>query len=234
MQNSRPWACARLVVLAIFALHASAAETPAQPAATQAAKPGKYEKEIAAFEAADKVQAPAQGGLLFTGASSIRMWSSLQQDFPGKTILNRGFGGSEIADSTRDFDRFILPCHPKTIYFRAGGNDLAHGKSVEQVFADFKDLAAAVEAKLPGCDLVYVSLSPSPARWSQADKEKALNTLIADFVKGKPHLRSIDTYDMVLGPDGKPRVELFIADQLHFNAAGYKLLAEKVRPDVER
>ena len=31
-------------------------------------------------------------------------------------------------------------------------------------------------------------------------------------------------------PDGQAREELFIADKLHFNEAGYKLLAERVRP----
>ncbi len=35
---------------------------------------------------------------------------------------------------------------------------------------------------------------------------------------------------MVLGADGKPRPELFVADKLHFSDAGYKLLAERVRP----
>ena len=37
---------------------------------------------------------------------------------------------------------------------------------------------------------------------------------------------------MVLGPDGQPRPELFVADQLHFSAAGYDLLAGKIRPDL--
>ena len=31
-----------------------------------------------------------------------------------------------------------------------------------------------------------------------------------------------------------PRSELFLKDQLHFNADGYKLLAERVRLDLER
>ena len=35
---------------------------------------------------------------------------------------------------------------------------------------------------------------------------------------------------MVLGADGQPRAELFVADKLHFNAEGYKLLAAQVRP----
>jgi len=77
---------------------------------------------------------------------------------------------------------------------------------------------------------VFISLSPSIARWKQADKEKAVNTMIEEYVRKTPRLKYIETYPMPLGPDGQPRPELFVADKLHFNAAGYKLLAEIVRP----
>jgi lysophospholipase L1-like esterase len=40
----------------------------------------------------------------------------------------------------------------------------------------------------------------------------------------------VDAYDVSLTSDGQGRPELFIADKLHFNAHGYKLLAERVRP----
>jgi len=63
---------------------------------------------------------------------------------------------------------------------------------------------------------------------------KELNAKVDAFIQGKPHLRYVETYDMVLGPDGQPRPELFIKDRLRFNAEGYKLLAERVRADVER
>ena len=43
-------------------------------------------------------------------------------------------------------------------------------------------------------------------------------------------LQYIETYSLPLGADGQPRPELFVADKLHLNAAGYKLLAERVRP----
>ena len=43
-------------------------------------------------------------------------------------------------------------------------------------------------------------------------------------------MKYIETYDLPLGADGLPRPELFVTDQLHFNAAGYKLLTERVRP----
>jgi lysophospholipase L1-like esterase len=56
--------------------------------------------------------------------------------------------------------------------------------------------------------------------------------LVSSYTKKHSYLTFIDTYDIVLGADGKPREELFVPDKLHFNDAGYRLLAEKVRPQV--
>ena len=66
----------------------------------------------------------------------------------------------------------------------------------------------------------------------QADKEKQLNNLVKEYTAGKPHVKYIETYDMVLGADGQPRPELFVEDKLHFNAEGNRLLAERVRPHL--
>ncbi len=192
----------------------------------------KWENEIAAFERADGLKPPPQAAVLFIGSSTIRRWSSLAQDFAPVAVINRGFGGSEIVDATHFAPRIIFPYAPRSIYLRSGGNDLWNGREVEAVFADFKDFVATVHAKLPNTDIIFISLSPSPDRWKQKDRELAVNKRVADFIHGKPHLRFIDTYDLPLGPDAQPRPELFVADKLHFNAEGYKLLAGKVRPDV--
>ena len=45
-----------------------------------------------------------------------------------------------------------------------------------------------------------------------------------------PRVSFVDAYDISLTTDGRGRPELFVADKLHFNAHGYKLLAEAVRP----
>lgn len=191
---------------------------------------GKWEKEIAAFEQSAQTNPPPKQAVLFIGSSTIRMWKTLAQDFPGQRVINRDFGGSEIADATHFAARIVFPYQPKMIFLRAGGNDLHAGKSVEQVFADYKDFVSTIRAKLPEAEIVFISLSPSLARWGQHDKEKAVNKLIEDYTKQKPHLKYIEDYDMVLGSDGRPRAELFIGDKLHFNAEGYQLLAERVRP----
>jgi len=190
----------------------------------------KWEKEISAFEASDRTNPPPKAAILFIGSSTIRKWTTLSRDFPGNTVINRGFGGSEILDSAHFAERLIFPYEPKMIFLRAGGNDLWAGKSPEQVFADFKAFDEKVHSKLPDSDIVFISLCPSIARWKQADKEKALNEMVEKYVSGKPHLKYIESYDMPLGADGKPRPELYVEDKLHFSPEGYKLLAEKVRP----
>jgi lysophospholipase L1-like esterase len=182
----------------------------------------------------DRTNPPPQGGLLFIGSSTIRFWTTLANDFPGQSVINRGFGGSEILDATHFADRIVFPYKPKLIFLRAGGNDLWAGKTPEQVFQDYKDFVKTVHSRLPESQIVFISLSPSIKRWTQAEKEKAVNGMVEELVRENRNLKYIDTWSVPLDKDGTPKPELFRDDQLHFNAAGYRLLVERVRPFVPK
>ncbi len=207
------------------------------PAFADEAKPeenrfAKWEKEIAAFEVSGKKKPPPKGSILFIGSSTIRMWTTLAADFSGHPVINRGFGGSQIVDSTHFAERIIFPYAPKQILLRAGGNDINAGKSPEQAFDDYKAFVAAVHAKLPDTEIAYIGLCPTIARIKQvADGDRLSALIIAESAKN-PKLKFIDCASMTLGPDGQPRADLFIKDGLHFNEHGYKLLAERVRPFI--
>ncbi len=190
----------------------------------------KWEKEIAAFEQADAQNPPAKGGIVFVGSSSIRLWKTLAQDFPQHRVLNRGFGGSEIADSTYFADRIILPCEPRMVVLYAGGNDLNSRKPPEQVVADFKAFFAKIRAKLPEAEIAYISIAGNPARWAQVEKVKAVNAEIEAWLKEQPRTKFINTFARMLGDDGLPLPGIFVADKLHMNAEGYKIWTEVVRP----
>ena len=194
----------------------------------------QWEKDILAFEAADRTNPPPKGGVLFVGSSTIVRWKTLQQDFPGLAVVNRGFGGNQIVDSTHFADRMIFPYEPQTIVLRAGGNDIHAGKSPEQVFDDFKAFAATVHKRLPRARIVYISQPPTIARWDERDALKKLNGLVAAYTKTDPRLVYIETYDTTLDAKGQPRPELFVEDKLHFSPEGYKVLAERVRPFLLR
>jgi lysophospholipase L1-like esterase len=219
---------ASAVVVALGTLAPSATIASLQPAHNFS----RWEKEIAAYERIDRTNPPPHGGLVFIGSSTIARWKTLAQDFPGQPVINRGFGGSEIIDSAYFADRIIVPYAPRKVFLRAGGNDLFAGKSPEQVFADFKEFATRVRAKLPETEIVFISLSPSIARWKQAAKEKQVNQMVEEYCRQHEHMIYLETYSISLDANGQPRPELFVADKLHFNAEGYRLLAEKVRPYV--
>jgi lysophospholipase L1-like esterase len=230
----------RLEVYPTLRLLAASCFFVASPAnAQQAAIPppaviaSKWESEIAAFERADRETPPPKGAILFIGSSSIRLWKTLAQDFPDLQLLNRGFGGSEIADSVQFADRIVFPYEPRLIIFYAGGNDINAGKTPEQVFADFKMFVAKVRARLPRTEIAFISIAGNPARWAQVEKVKAVNTMIEDFAKKTPGLKFIDVFPHMLGPDGQPRPEIFSADRLHMNEEGYKLWTKIIRPFLE-
>lgn len=197
--------------------------------ATAWAETNKWEAEILGFEASDRTNPPPKRAVLFIGSSSIRYWKTLAQDFPRHRVINRGFGGSELSDSLHYAKRIVLPYKPRMIVMYAGGNDIHRGKTPERVLSDFKTFVATVHAALPGTKIAWISIAPSPARWSEVDKVRAANALVADYARRQRHVEYIDVFSHMLGPDGLPRAEIFDADRLHLNEKGYALWTRVVK-----
>ena len=198
-----------------------------------AAADAPFEKEIRAFEQADKDHPPPRDAVLFLGSSSNRLWDTLAKDFPDVPVINRGFGGSQVADSVRYADRIAIPYHPRKIVIYAGDNDIAAGKSPRQVFDDFKAFVEKVHAALPDVPIAFISIKPSLARWKLVEKIKEANRLIEDFSKQTKHVQYIDVFAPMLAPDGTPRKELCRDDGLHMNRKGYELWVSIIRPVVK-
>ena len=215
-----------ILLVVLMSMAAWATQPPASPSA-------KFEKEIAAFEAADRKSPPPDGAVLFIGDSGIKKWTTLAADFPDQKVINRGFGGSHMADAIYFADRIVIPYKPRLIVIREGGNDLTVGVTPEQLLAQFKSFVGIVHAKLPDTRIAFFSLNPNPARWNQADKRKRANAMIQAYVASEANLDFINVWDEFLGPDGNPREDLFVKDRMHNNAEGYKLYADAVRPHLK-
>ncbi|MSU24578.1 MAG: hypothetical protein EXS32_12245 [Opitutus sp.] len=191
-------------------------------AAQLSAAPEKWAAAITKFTTADVKHPPPRDAVLFIGSSSIVKWTTLAKDFPGVTVINRGFGGSELADSVFYADRIVLPYQPRTVVVYAGDNDLSAGKSPETVAADFKAFRTKIHAALPTTKIVFIGIKPSPSRWPIRDQVRKANALIAaDCATDQQRLAFVDTWQPMLGPAGLPRPELYVADQLHLTPAGY-------------
>lgn len=202
--------------------------TNAAPASS-ANRHAQWEREIKAFEALDRVRRPPTNAVLFVGSSSIRMWKTLAEDMKGLPVINRGFGGSQMSDLVYFTDRIVIPYQPREIVVYEGDNDIAAGKTPEQVRDDYAEFIKKVQTALPRTRITILSIKPSPLRWQLADKMSAANTLIAQLTTSDRRLDFIDVYTPLLGNDGKPRREFYLPDMLHINQLGYQIWATVIR-----
>src|SRR4051812_30037494 len=172
---------ATAAILALCLLSSHPARGQAPPSYAEARDYARWEKEVAAYEAADVKSPPPKGGILFIGSSTIRLWKTLAEDYPDLKVINRGFGGTEIVDSTHFADRLIFPHEPRQIFLRAGGNDIHAGRTPKEVAHDFSEFVRVVHARLPKTEILYIGVSPAPARWGESDKSLSGNRLDNPF-----------------------------------------------------
>jgi lysophospholipase L1-like esterase len=194
----------------------------------------RWEPAIRAFEQADKVSPPPQNAIVFIGASSIVRWN-LKDSFPelGAQAINRGFGGSLAADSVRYADRIVIPYKPRMVVFYAGDNDVEANHTPQQIADDFIAFERKVHAALPETQIVFISIKPSIRRFPWIEQIKGANALVKQYIGTHPHLTFVDIVPQMLGPDGKPRKELLVADGLHMTPAGYKIWNDALRPVLQ-
>ncbi|MFM8618783.1 MAG: GDSL-type esterase/lipase family protein, partial [Opitutaceae bacterium] len=148
-------------------------------------------------------------------------------------ILNRGFGGSELSDLLHYADRIVIPYAPSRLVIYGGENDLQQGQTAAAVHATFRGLCEKVHAALPKTRIAFISLKPSPSRVKILPAVIEANRLIAAECARDPRRVFIDVYPAMLGADGQPRRELFVADMLHLNADGYAVWRPLVAPFLE-
>jgi para-nitrobenzyl esterase len=196
-------------------------------------KPNPFQSEIDAFAKSDKVKMPDAGRIVFAGSSSFRLWQDVNDYFPGKNILNRGFGGSTLLDLIQYSKETIIQYKPKQIFIYCGENDIADSDTVKpmDVFNRFKKLYTILRTQLPvSTPIVYLSLKPSIARWSMHERMDASNNLIKSFISTQKNIQFLDVYHSMLGEDGTPLKNIYIADNLHMNANGYKIWQKLISP----
>lgn len=203
-------------------------------AATADPRRGRWDFALAEFAAADRQRPPEPGGVLFVGSSSIRLWDRLPQDFNQvPMVLNRGFGGSTLADCHQLVRQLVIRYQPRHVVLYAGENDLAEGRSPEQVQESLSGFVEALRSELPEARLTYISIKPSPLRAALLPKVRESNRLLAEYLASVPRASYVDVFTPMLDATGAPRAELFGADRLHMNGDGYALWRAALAQHVE-
>jgi lysophospholipase L1-like esterase len=193
----------------------------------------EWATDMARFDAQDAASKPPTDAFVFTGSSSVRMWDTLATDFPGKPLLNRGFGGSQLRDSVHYAQQIAVRYQPRMILIYAGDNDINAGRTPQQVLHDFRAFVTRVRRDLPETPIAFLAIKPSPSRAQQLPRQQQANALVQAEASRLHKVEFIDVATPMLGADGLPRPELFIEDQLHMNRAGYALWRDIVAPYLD-
>lgn len=211
-----------LAGLLLALANTAAAQTPASSA--------RFEKVVAAYDAADRAAAAPRGAILLVGDSQFYRWKTLSEDLPDFTIVNRGVDSFQFPDLLFYVDRLVLPYKPRMIVLHVGGNDIHNGRTPAQVLEDFKAFVTRVRAVQPDVPIAFSSITPSPGRWSEKEQRIEANRLVKAYVAAERHLHFIDLWDAFLKPDGTPNGALYGEDQIHPNQGGYRVRVKIMRP----
>lgn len=185
------------------------------------ASENRWAKAIAAFVEQDTASPPLSGGVLFTGSSTVRLWN-LEDCFPGRVVLNRGFGGSQFSDLIEFADQIIGKHTPDYIVIYSGDNDIHARISPEEVAGNCIQTIARFQTLSPESRIIILAIKPSTARWTSYPKMQQANALMATHVKDMDNVVYIDLGPLLLDESGNPTPECFLEDQLHLSEEGYR------------
>lgn len=194
--------------------------------------PLRFEEEIKLFEEFDSKNSFPEDAILFVGSSSIRMWKTAEA-FPEMPVINRGFGGSHFSDLQYYYDELVLPYDPSVVVLYEGDNDVASGKSNDQVFEDYLEFTDRLASDFPDARLVFVPIKPSSSRWEMWPQMKEANQRIKNHMSENDQFYYVDLASPILGSDGTPDDSLFLDDLLHLNEDGYVKWNAAIRSTLE-
>ena len=218
----------------LLLLVAAPAADAQQPAATaEQKKAPRFADAIEAFLKEDQTNPPPKQAILFIGSSIFRQWKNLKEQMAPLPIFNRAFGGSRSAEILYYMDKIVLPYQPKIIVYYCGSNDINANINPEEIAGNFKQFVERVHARLPKTQIFYTSINRAPEkmnRWAEVD---AANTLVKEFCAKNKLLGYIDVNPALFDKEGKPRMELYLPDKLHFLEPAYAEFTTIIKPVIE-
>jgi lysophospholipase L1-like esterase len=197
---------------------------PSSPPPSAQPKPDPvfpFSTEIEDFAKAESAGPAIENATLFLGSSSIRLWD-IRGGFPTTATINRGFGGATTPDVLHYYPRLRPRLAPRSIVVYVGENDLAAGTTPEKVAKNVLTLLGKLRSDYPKARIAWMSLKPSPIRWTLYPQMLAVNAVVSAQAKST-RFDFVEVGKVLLASDGLPDASLFRADGLHMNIRGYTL-----------
>lgn len=195
-----------------------------------------WEPDIQKFEQLDRTEKYPPDALIFTGSSSIRMWSTLSRDMAPYPVIQRGFGGSRLSDFAVYQERILAqhPCGAIVIFI---ANDIAGNekdKSPEETADLFHHVVKKIRKTHKDTPVFWIEITPTPSRWKVWPQINEANNLIKEICEKMKDTYYISTSSVFLDDKGLPKSEYFRTDMLHLNEDGYRIWNAAIKKELNK
>ena len=190
--------------------------------------------------------------ILFYGHSIFTRWGGAQWGFRrldedirmkdgSPAAVNHGFGTSTSEELLYYYPRLVRPWAPRALVIMSLANDGLYGMSVSQTLSNIFKLCHWARTDFPGIRIYLVETHPPPKinattlpeMWnSDLHRKNEYNTSLAFYARSHTDTEVIRLWDRPeffetpadVGQISKIRTDIFDADQVHLNQAGYDIL----------
>jgi len=155
---------------------------------------------------------------------------------PDYDVFNRGISGDVLGiyarGITHRLEASAFDMKPRYIFIKNGRNDLGNRArigepSIERMIQEYEKIILTIQKRLPDSKLVIVTSTPVRDRYAHlASAVQSYDMQIIVLAK-KHKIPVIDLYKDLVGEDGLLKPE-YSRDGLHFNRAGYQILASRM------
>ena len=174
------------------------------------------------------LESPPRGGGDIT--SQYAYW--LMQSHPEWDVLNRGVNGERSDQIRSRFERDVITETPTAVVVIAGVNDVYQGRPASHVIEQLRWMYD--RAGKAGIRVIAGTIIPyNTATADQNGRMHEINAWIRRLPEADPSIHVVDTRASVSTPE-KPDMLSETPDQLHPSAAGYRAMANAIRPVLER
>ena len=193
----------------------------------------RFADQIAAYLKQDSTNPPPKNAIVFIGSSIFRQWAHLKVQMAPLPVFNRAFGGSRTIEVLRQVETLILPYEPRIVVYYCGSNDVNAGISASEILHNFKSFCDKVSGELPKTKIFFVSINRAPQKMNRWNVVDSANTLVKKYCESTPHRGYIDVNPVLFDNDGKPKMELYRDDKLHFKDPAYEEFTKVIKPVLE-
>jgi len=234
MNHMKQLRLSALVVLLAIVVHSFLLQHARAQDSTSSRQQVRFADQIDAFLKEDTLTPPPKNAILFIGSSIFRQWTHLKEQMAPLPVFNRAFGGSRTAEVLYQMDKIVLPYKPRIIVYYCGSNDVNAGATALEIFLHFKEFCDKVAEKLPQTQVFYVSINRAPQKMTKWNVVDSANTLVKNYCASAKQRGFIDVNPVLFDEEGKPRLDLYRDDKLHFKDPAYEEFTKIIKPVLQK